>query len=110
MTCSRDCQKSELGVGKILEGGVQRVGDQIRINVQLIDTLTDEHIWAESYDRRYTASSIFDLQTEIVETITEQLQANLTPQETQKIASMPTRNLAAYTVYLKGKHLAERSH
>lgn len=97
---------AELGVGKILEGGVQRVGDQIRINVQLIDTLTDEHIWAETYDRRYTANSIFELQTEIVETITEQLQANLTPQETQKIASMPTRNLAAYTVYLKGKHLA----
>ena len=97
---------AELGVGKILEGGVQRVGDQIRINVQLIDTLTDEHIWAETYDRRYTANSIFDLQTEIVETITKQLQANLTPTETQKIASMPTRNLAAYTVYLKGKHLA----
>jgi TolB-like protein/tetratricopeptide (TPR) repeat protein len=97
---------AELGVGKILEGGVQRVGDQIRINVQLIDTLTDEHIWAESYDRRYTANSIFDLQTEIVETITKQLQANLTPAESQKIASMPTRNLAAYTVYLKGKNLA----
>lgn len=97
---------AELGVGMILEGIVQRVGDQIRINVQLIDTLSDEHIWAETYDRRYTANSIFDLQTEIVETITEQLQANLTPKETQKIASMPTRNLAAYTVYLKGKHLA----
>ena len=97
---------AELGVGKILEGGVQRVGDQIRINVQLIDTLTDKHIWAETYDRRYTANSIFELQTEIVETITEQLQANLTPNETQKIASMPTRNLAAYTVYLKGKNLA----
>lgn len=97
---------AELGVGKILEGGVQRVGDQIRINVQLIDALTDEHIWAETYDRRYTANSLFELQTEIVTTIIEQLQANLTPVETQKIASMPTQNLSAYTVYLKGKDLA----
>ena len=97
---------AELGVGKILEGGVQRVGDQIRINVQLIDTRTDEHVWAETYTRRYTAKSIFDVQTEIVETITRQLQAKLTPTETQKIASMPTRNLAAYTVYLKARHLA----
>ena len=97
---------AELGVGKILEGGVQRVGDQIRINVQLIDTRTDKHVWAETYTRRYTAKSIFDVQTEIVESITRQLQAKLTPTETQQIASMPTRNLAAYTVYLKGKHLA----
>jgi len=97
---------AELGVGKILEGAVQRVGDQIRINVQLIDTLTDEHIWAETYDRQYTAENIFVLQTEIVETITKQLQANLTPTETQKISSMPTRNLSAYTVYLKAKDLA----
>jgi TolB-like protein len=97
---------AELGVGKILEGGVQRVGDQIRINVQLIDTRTDEHVWAETYTRRYTAKSIFDVQTEIVETITRRLQAKLTPTETQNIASMPTRNLAAYTVYLKAKNLA----
>jgi len=97
----------ELGVGKILEGGIQRSEHQIRINVQLIDTITDKHIWAETYDRQYTASSVFELQTEIVEAISQQLEANLTPQEMKKIASMPTSDLAAYTVYLKGKSLAD---
>jgi len=66
----------ELGVGRVLEGGIQRVGDQIRINVQLIDTVTDEHIWAETFDRTMTASNIFDIQTEIVTTISNQLEAN----------------------------------
>ena len=97
----------ELGVGRILEGGLQRVGDQIRINVQLIDTATDEHIWAETYDRSMTASNIFDIQTEIVTTISKQLEANLTPQESKNIASMPTRDLAAYSVYLKAHSLAK---
>ena len=97
----------ELGVGNVLEGGIQRSEDQIRINVQLIDTITDKHIWAETYDRQYTANSVFELQTEIVEAISQQLEANLTPQESKKIASMPTSDLAAYTVYLKGKSLAE---
>ena len=98
---------TELRVGRILEGGVQRFDDQIRVNVQLIDANSDKHIWADTYDRDLTASNIFDIQTEIVETIIVQLEANLTPQESQQIATMPTRNLEAYTIFLKGQSLAE---
>jgi TolB-like protein/Tfp pilus assembly protein PilF len=97
----------ELGVGKILEGAVQRAGDKIRINVQLIDTLTDEHIWAETYDRDLTATNVFAMQSEIVEAIAQQLQANLTPLETQQLSAIPTRNFAAYTAYLKGKNQSD---
>ncbi len=97
----------ELGVGKILEGSVQSAGDQIRINVQLIDTTSDEHLWAETYDRTLTASDIFSIQTEIVETIVRQLRASLTPQESTQLATTPTKNLAAYTAYLNGKHQAD---
>lgn len=92
----------ELGVSKILEGSVQRAGDQIRINVQLIDARMDEHVWAATYDRTLTAENVFAIQSEIVESIVEELKANLTPQENLFLESMPTRNLDAYTAYLKG--------
>ena len=98
---------TELGVGRILEGGVQRFDDQIRVNVQLIDANSDEHIWSDTFDRSLTASNIFDIQTEIVETIIVQLKANLTPRESQQITVMPTRSLEAYTIFLKGQSLAE---
>jgi len=97
----------ELGVGKILEGGVQRAGDKIRINVQLIDTQTDEHLWAETYDRSLTATNVFEMQSEIVGAIAQQLKANLTPQESRQLTAMPTRDLAAYTAYLRGRHQAD---
>ena len=64
----------ELGVATVLEGGVQRAGDTVRINVQLIDTATDEHIWAEIYDRQLTAENIFAIQTEIAHAINKQSQ------------------------------------
>lgn len=98
---------TELGVAKIVEGGVQRVDDQIRVNVQLIDARTDEHVWAETYDRDLTARNVFAMQSEIVETIVEELNANLTPEESEQLAAMPTRNLAAYTEYLQGKNKAD---
>ncbi len=94
----------ELGVGKILEGGVQRSGNEIRINVQLIDAVTDTHVWAETYDRSLTAGNVFAIQTEIVEQIVDQLQATLTPEETKQLTAMPTESLAAYTAYLKGRN------
>ena len=97
----------ELGVGKILEGSVQSVGDQIRVNVQLIDTGSDEHLWAETYDRNLTASDIFSIQTDIVETIVRQLRASLTIKESSQLAMTPTENLAAYTAYLNGKNQAD---
>ena len=93
----------ELGVSKILEGGIQLVGDQFRVNVQLINTVTDEHLWAETYDRILTATDVFKTQSEIVETIAQELKANLTLQETQQLAAMPTENFAAYTSFLQGK-------
>ncbi len=91
----------ELGVGRILEGGIQRAGDRLRINVQLIDATSDEHIWAETYERTLSANNIFDVQSEIVAKIGEQLHATLTPLESQRISVMPTQNIAAYTIYLK---------
>ena len=97
----------ELGVAKILEGRIQRVGDQIRVNIQLIDAEKDEHLWADTFDKRFTASNVFDIQTEIVEAIAQQLEVKITPAETQQLASMPTDNLSAYSEYLKGKHLAQ---
>lgn len=93
----------ELGVGRILEGGVQRSGDTIRINVQLIDAATDTHAWAETYDRDLTAGNVFAIQSEIVEEIVSRLQATLTPQESKQLTTMPTENLDAYTAYLKGR-------
>jgi TolB-like protein len=71
----------ELGVANIVEGGVQRAGGFLRINVQLIDAQTDENIWAESYDRELTTENIFAIQSEITSAISAALQANLLPQE-----------------------------
>lgn len=100
----------ELGVSTILEGAVQRSGDQVRITVQLIDAKTDEHIWASSFDRAYTMQNLFELQSEISSQIAASLRAALTPAEELRIASVPTVNIAAYTEYVKGRgSLSERS-
>jgi len=92
----------ELGVRAIVEGAVQRSGDQLRLNVQLVDAESDRHLWAEVYDRKLTASNIFALQTDIVEIIAKQLDATLTPAAPEESHLMPTRNLQAYTEYLRG--------
>ena len=97
---------AELGVRKILEGSVQGTGKSIRVNVQLIDAKTDEHIWAETYDRDLTAKNLFAMQSDIVETIANQLDAKLTPEENQRLADMPTRNFDAYSAYLRGRNNA----
>ena len=93
----------ELGVATILEGAVQRAGDRVRINVQLIDTVTDEHLWADTYDRQLSAANIFAIQTEIATAIASALQAALSPEEQERLASVPTENLAAYESYMLGK-------
>lgn len=98
---------AELGVAKILEGRIQRAGNQIRVNVQLIDAEKDEHVWAHTFDRQFTASNVFGIQTEIVESIAAQLEATITPMETRQVALTPTESLPAYTAYLQGKRLAE---
>ena len=95
----------ELGVANILEGGVQRSGNQVRINVQLIDAATDEHLWAQIYDRELTAENLFAVQSEITKTIASALQARLSAEDRQRIDTMPTDNLQAYEVYMRGRQL-----
>jgi len=98
----------ELGVATILEGGVQRSGSQVRINVQLIDAETDEHLWAEIYDRKLTAENLFSIQTEIATAIADALRASLSPEEKDRLATVPTENLAAYEAYLLGRQRLAR--
>ena len=90
----------QLGVAHILEGSVQKSGDAVRVNVQLIRAATDSHLWADSFDRKLT--DIFSVESEIATTIAEQLQAKLTGQEEQIIAAKPTDNSDAYNSYLRG--------
>jgi len=100
----------ELGAATVLEGGVQRAGTQIRVNVQLIDAKTDDHLWAEIYDRQLTAANIFAIQTEIATAIAEALRATLSTEEQHRLAAVPTENLEAYEAYLLGKQrLASRT-
>jgi len=96
----RDISK-QLGVANIVEGSVQKAGDQVRVNVQLINALTDEHIWAEIYDRKLT--DIFAVESDIAKTIADALQAKLTGSEKNSIAKAPTTNPEAYELYLKGR-------
>ncbi len=95
----------ELGVANILEGGIQRSGNQVRINVQLIDAKTDEHLWAEIFDRELTAENLFAIQSEISQKIADALEATLTPSEKDRINTMPTQNLDAYNAYMRGRQL-----
>jgi TolB-like protein len=93
----------ELGVATLLEGGIQRAGNQIRINVQLIDADTDKHLWAETYNKELTAANIFAIQSEVATAIADALLTTLSPEEQERIAAVPTENLAAYEAYLLGK-------
>ena len=105
----RDTEKTipqiadELGVATILEGGVQRAGDSIRINVQLIDAATDEQLWAQTYDRQLTATGIFAIQSEIASAIADALRATLTPAEQERIESIPTESMAALEAFFRGR-------
>jgi TolB-like protein/cytochrome c-type biogenesis protein CcmH/NrfG len=90
----------QLGVANILEGSVQKVADQVRVNVQLVNAQTDSHLWAESYDRKLT--DIFGVESEIAKGIAESLQAKLTGGEEQALAVKPTNNPEAYDAYLRG--------
>ena len=95
----------ELGVANILEGGIQRSGNQVRINVQLIDAVTDEHLWAEIFDRELTAENLFAIQSEISQNIANALKTVLSLEEKTRINTMPTDNLQAYDSYLRGRQL-----
>ena len=90
----------QLEVAHILEGSVQKSGDSVRVNVQLIKAANDSHLWADTFDRKLT--DIFSVESEVAKAIAEQLRAKLTGQEEQVIAAKPTDNPEAYDAYLRG--------
>jgi TolB-like protein/Flp pilus assembly protein TadD len=92
-----------LGVSNILEGSVRRSGNRVRINVQLIDATTDEHLWASDYDRDLT--DVFAIQTDLAQKIANELQAKLSPMEKARIENKPTQNSEAYLAFVQGHDL-----
>jgi len=97
----------DLSVANVMEGSVQRAGDRVRINVQLIDAYTDEHLWAEIYDRELTTSNLFDIQSEIAKAIAGALKATLTDTELADVADVPTENVEAYDLYLQARQFSQ---
>src|SRR5690242_4932673 len=97
----------QLGVATILEGSVQKAGDQVLINVQLIDARSDNHLWAESYQR--TLDNIFGVEGEVAQKVADALKAKLTSTEQQNVAAIPTQNAAAYKWYLKADYQAHKA-
>jgi len=90
----------QLGVAHIVEGSVQKSGDSVRVNVQLIKAANDSHLWADTFDRKLT--DIFSVETEVAKAIADQLRAKLTGHEEQVITAKPTDNIEAYEAYLRG--------
>jgi TolB-like protein/class 3 adenylate cyclase/Tfp pilus assembly protein PilF len=90
----------QLGVAHVLEGSVQKSGDAVRVNVQLIKVATDSHLWADTFDRKLT--DIFSVESEVAKAIADQLRAKLTGREEEEIAAKPTDNPEAYDAYLRG--------
>ena len=90
----------QLGVAHIVEGSVQKSGDAVRVNVQLIKAANDSHLWADTFDRKLT--DIFSVESEVAKSIADQLRAKLTGREEQVIAAKPTDNPEAYDAYLRG--------
>jgi TolB-like protein/Tfp pilus assembly protein PilF len=110
----RDTDKSvpeiaaELGAAVLLEGAVQRSGDQVRITVQLIDGQSDVHLWAQSYDRALSTENLFAIQADIAKAIADAMRVVLSPSESRALAAGSTANLQAYEAFLRGK-LAART-
>ena len=92
----------ELGVGVILEGSTRRVGNTVRITAQLIDAETEEHLWADSYDRPYT--DIFNIQSDVAQKIASALQIKLAKEDIAEIQTIPTENMEAWEYFQKGKY------
>src|SRR5206468_186419 len=96
----------QLGVAHILEGSVQKSGDAVRVNVQLIKAATDSHVWADTFDRKLT--DIFAVESEVSEKIAASLQAKLSGREREALKSIPTDNAEAYDLYLRGQHFLNK--
>jgi class 3 adenylate cyclase/TolB-like protein len=99
---------AELKVATILVGGVQRIGDQVRINVELIDAASDSHLWADSYDRELSYEDIFAIQSEIARSVARALQLVVTADESDRLSAMPTHSLDAYREYVRGQQEMSR--
>ncbi len=93
----------QLGVANLLEGSVQRIAGKVRVNAQLIDTRTDTHLWAQTYDR--DLADVFAIQSDIAKSIAEQLRAQLAPEEEARITTKPTTSSEAYLLYLQANEL-----
>ncbi len=98
----------QLGVATILEGSVQKAGDQVLINVQLIDAASDNHLWADAYARKL--DNIFGVEGEVAQKVSDALKAKLTPVEAAHVAEAPTHNAAAFDVFLKAEELAQKAY
>src|SRR5262249_48253481 len=96
----------QLGVAHVLEGSVQRSGNRVRVNAQLVDARTDKHLWGQTYDR--DLADVFAIQSEIAKTIADQLQAKLSPIEKSAIERPPTSDITAFDLYTRGKNLLLR--
>src|SRR5437764_1615503 len=96
----------QLRVSNVLEGSVQKAGDRVHINVQLIQAETDVHLWAQSYDRQLT--DVFSVEAEVAKSIADSLQATLSPQEKARVEIKPTYNADAYVLYLRGRDYQTR--
>jgi len=92
----------ELGAGYILEGGVQAIGGRVRVNAQLIDASSDQHIWADNYNRELNTNNLFDVQAELAMAIAGAMQTSLSPSDLALVKQVPTENMAAYNAYLRG--------
>ena len=97
----------ELGVSTVLEGAVQKARDKVRVNVELIDTRDDTHLWAESYDRDF--KDVLEVESEVSQNIAEVLRANLSPRESHALASVRTLDTEAYNLFLRGKYEVDRA-
>ena len=92
----------ELGVANVLEGSVQKAGDKVRVNVQLLDARVDTHLWAKSYDR--DLKDVFTVESEVAQEIADTLRAKLSPSQSDALATAPTRDTEAYDLFLKGEY------
>jgi TolB-like protein/class 3 adenylate cyclase len=92
----------ELGVATVLEGSVQKAGDKVRVNVQLLDARSDTHLWAKSYDRNF--NDIFTVESDVAQEVAETLRAKLSSTQTNVLAAAPTRDTEAYDLFLKGEY------
>jgi TolB-like protein/Flp pilus assembly protein TadD len=97
----------ELGVATVMEGGIQRAGDRVRVNVQLIEATSDRHIWAETYDEELSAANVFAIQSDLATKIAGALRATLSPEVAQRIESVPTQSIEAYELYTRARYAWE---